>query len=291
MQTESSTGAERLTGTKRSPGTERSTGAERSPGTESPPGTERSTGTKFSPGTRPRRLAKSALVLATVAAAACGSDSGVARIGLPAVCELDQSLLIRSLAPNAIPALTNPPMVSPDAPEASFLFDSDRVVGVVINGEARAYPYGSFDQLNNSELIFPMAVDNSRPIKERTLVIRVGSTGGRGYPFLELDDMGAVTAVNETVGGIPTAVFYMRANGQTALGFDARVGDQTLTFDADEANGVFVDRETGSTWLINGVAVDGPLAGERLQTRADAYTVFWYAWRHFQPDGTTFSAP
>ena len=51
------------------------------------------------------------------------------------------------------------------------------------------------------------------------------------------------------------------------------------------------DQETGSTWALDGSATAGPLAGERLQTRADAYTLFWFAWRHFQPDGSTFSAP
>ena len=39
---------------------------------------------------------------------------------------------------DGIPALTNPNYVS--APKASFLGKNDRVIGVVINGEARAYP-------------------------------------------------------------------------------------------------------------------------------------------------------
>ena len=92
------------------------------------------------------------------------------------------------------------------------------------------------------------------------------------------------------VGGIPTAVFFDASGGQTALAFDARVNGQTLTFDAAPA-GFWTDRETGSTWAIDGSATAGPLAGARLQTRADAYTLFWFAWRHFQPDGRMFSAP
>jgi len=30
------------------------------------------------------------------------------------------------------------------------------------------------------------------------------------------------------------------------------------------------------------------MAGERLNTGKDAYVLFWFAWRHFQPDGDTF---
>jgi hypothetical protein len=48
---------------------------------------------------------------------------------------------IRSGGPakDAIPALTNPPFAGPGA--VSYLSDSDLVLGVVINGEAKAYPH------------------------------------------------------------------------------------------------------------------------------------------------------
>ena len=328
------------------------------------------------------------------------------------VCDLDNNLLIASLAPNAIPALTEPQMVAADDPSTSYLLENDRVLGVVINGEARAYPHnilwhheivndridgqwitvtfcpltgsgiafdpnfeqrvldigvsgllfannlvmydrttgdvygpqlgirgqcsvfrgqsltlmpvqemswerwkqmhpdtkvvsgdlglgrnyriypyrfpsGRYDELNNDDLVFPMSVDRSRPIKERVLAIRIGDAG-TGYPYEDLRALGDVVALNETVGGIPTAVFFEARSGATALAFDARVGGQVLTFDADPA-GFFVDRETGSTWNVSGTAVAGPLAGERLQTRADAYTLFWFAWRHFQPNGQIFT--
>ena len=39
---------------------------------------------------------------------------------------------------DGIPALTNPEYVS--AGEAAFSKDDDKVIGVVVNGEARAYP-------------------------------------------------------------------------------------------------------------------------------------------------------
>ena len=324
------------------------------------------------------------------------------------LCDLDRDLLISVLAPNAIPALTGPPMVAADDPDAGYLFDTDRVLGVVINGEARAYPhnilwhheivndligdtwitvsfcpltgsglafdphvgadrlnvgvsgllfannlvlydrfservygpqlgveamcegfggeslslmpvqemswgrwkelhpdtkvipsdlgfnrnyrfypYGAYDNIDNPGVLYPMPLDDTRQIKERVLAIRDG-TAGRGYPFGELAAIGDVAVLNEMVSGVPTAIFYEARDGETALAFDARVGAQTLTFDADPS-GVWIDQETGSTWQINGEATAGPLVGERLQTRADAYTLFWFAWRHFQPDGQVFT--
>ncbi len=170
------------------------------------------------------------------------------------------------------------------------LHPDTEVVSSFAGGENyRLYPYGDYDDILSDELLFPMSVDGTRPIKERVLAVRVAK-GGRGYPYGELAEVGDVVAINEIVGGVPTAVFYESRSGGAALAFDARVGGQTLTFDADETNGVWIDRETGSTWRFDGAATAGQHEGERLRTRADAYTLFWFAWRHFQPGGSTFES-
>ncbi len=348
------------------------------------------------------------VLLAVVVSAGCGDGLGPVDSDGNPICSVTPDLLFSSLPPDAIPALTLPDMVSPNASEAQYLFDFDRVLGVVVNGEARAYPhnilwhheivndrigdtwisatfcpltgsglvfdpfidgnrldlgvsgllfannlvlfdritggvygpqlsvegkcanfrddsiglrsvqemswgrwkglhpdtkvvggatgfprnyrsypYGSYDQITSNDLLFPMGnVDSSRPIKERVLAIRIGN-GGRGYPFGELFEMGETSVVNEMVGGVPTVVFYESRDGQTALAFDARVGGQTLTFSAAQ-DGTWIDEQTGSTWTIDGSALAGPMAGERLSPREDAYVVFWFAWRHFQPDGDVF---
>lgn len=348
--------------------------------------------------------------LALAGAIACGGTPTGSFQRPEITCDLNRDLLFSSLPPDAIPAVNGPEMVGPGEPEASYLRDDDRVLGVVMEGEARAYPhnilwhheivndvvagrdisvtfcpltgsglafrpdvggrnvdlgvsgllfannlvmydrdtgevygpqlaiegrcesfrglaldlmpvqetswgrwkalhpdtkvvsgelgfsrnyrfypYRDYDQLSSNELLFPMTVDETRPIKERVLAVRSG-LAGRGYPFGELEDMGEYVAINEVIGGIPTAVLYESTGGQTALAFDARIDGQTLTFDATPG-GAFVDVETQSTWRIDGLATAGPLAGRRLETRADAYTLFWFAWRHFQPNGQVFAAP
>lgn len=342
------------------------------------------------------------------ACATCSSDLGTFPRSLS--CDLNPEWMQSNLGPDVIPALTEPVMVAADDPSLGYLSDDDRVLGLYVNGEARAYPhnvlwyheivndrigdewvsvtfcpltgsglafqshaagqrlelgvsgllyannlvmfdrvtdevygpqlavdgrcgsfrgrslplvglqetswgrwkalhpetrvvtgnlgfgrnyrsypYGTYDEITSNALLVPMSVDRTRAIKERVLAIRDGA-GGRGYPFLELAETGSVVALNETVAGVPTAIFFDAADGATALAFDARAAGRVLTFDADPA-GEWIDRETGSTWRVDGLAVSGPLTGTRLRSRPDAYTLFWFAWRHFQPDGVTYSAP
>jgi len=346
------------------------------------------------------------VVLSAVATAGCGDGSPLDENG-NTLCSVNPDLLFSSLPPDAIPALTLPDMVSANSGSASYLFDFDRVLGVVVDGEVRAYPhnilwhheivndrigdtwisatfcpltgsglvfdpivdgkrlelgvsgllfannlvlfdrisgdvygpqlavegkcssfrddsvallsvqemswgrwkelypntkvvggatgfgrnyrsypYGSYDNIADNGLLFDMGVDRSRQIKERVLAIRIAE-GGRGYPFLELQKLGETSVVNELVGGVPTAVFYESRDGQAAVAFDARMQGQTLTFSVSGPS-TWIDAQTSSTWTLDGTAINGPMTGERLRTREDAYVLFWFAWRHFQPDGDTF---
>ena len=84
-----------------------------------------------------RRALTSALVFV---AATCVDDTPTATVRNQ-TCDLNPEVLFSSLAPDAIPALSEPEMVSPDDPGADYLSDSDRVLGVYMNGEARAYPH------------------------------------------------------------------------------------------------------------------------------------------------------
>lgn len=150
------------------------------------------------------------------------------------------------------------------------------------------YPYGSYDNIANNTLLFPMDTDNSRPIKERVLGIRVGEDGGKGYPFGELEALGTTSVVNDQVSGQDVVIFYEAANRKSAHAFTPRAGGQNLTFEV--VNEQYRDIETGSTWDLLGRAIDGPLDGERLARLTDAYIAFWFAWQFFQPDSDIFIA-
>ena len=149
------------------------------------------------------------------------------------------------------------------------------------------YPYGSYDQLDNQDLLVPMNVDSARPMKERVLSIRGEGGSGHGYPFGELKRLGAQAAVNE-IFNQPYVVFYDSADGEAAVAHASTVAGSRLFFEV-AADGLFRDVETGSLWTLGGEAVSGPLQGSQLEPLADAYVLFWFAWRHFQPGGRMFS--
>ena len=162
------------------------------------------------------------------------------------------------------------------------LHPDGRAVGAN-TGFDRAYvvfPYGDYDRIDNPELLFPMpAIDGRRSPKERTLGIPDGEGGGVGYPFLQLQERGDVAAVHD---GDRVVFWHRRA--QAAMAYERAIDGQALTF--DEVDGAVVDVETGSTWSVEGRALDGPLAGERLQPVAEAYVSYWFAWAAFQPRAT-----
>jgi hypothetical protein len=124
-----------------------------------------------------------------IATSGCGDDGGLL---LPPggfgdvgddgpICSVNPDLLFSSLPPDAIPALTEPPMVAAADPDAGYLFDFDRVLGVIIDGEPRAYPHNilwhheiindrigdkwfsvTFCPLTGSGLVFDPFVDGDR---------------------------------------------------------------------------------------------------------------------------------
>ncbi len=142
------------------------------------------------------------------------------------------------------------------------------------------FPYGSYESLDNNRTLFPVGdLDERRPIKERVLGLPSG-TGGTAFPFGELDTS-PVTVTQAEYNGRPVAVLWDRAR-VAALAFytDGAGGPHTLETD----DGQFVDAATGSTWNVTGLAVDGPLAGDRLEPVKEAYVAFWFAWAAFHPE-------
>lgn len=143
------------------------------------------------------------------------------------------------------------------------------------------YPYGTYDRLDNTSLLFPQAfLDPRRPMKE--LVFGFTHAGvSRAWPYGAL---GLRAAINDRVAERAVLVVWDR-EAQMAVGFDRTLGEQTLEFDLalDEAGGFpfrLRDRQTGSLWNLDGLAVEGPLAGTTLP-RLATYSAMWFAWASF----------
>lgn len=133
----------------------------------------------------------------------------------------------------------------------------ERVVGLVVNGAARAYPW---------------------PTIEKRRVIHDTLGGERIVIFYR---PGALSALDS--GQMDRS----RAVGATAV-FTPVVAGRTLTFEAGPDG--FRDRETGSAWNLLGHATSGPLTGRRLPPvpHVDA---FWFAWAAFHPSTSIHPPP
>jgi hypothetical protein len=146
-----------------------------------------------------------------------------------------------------------------------FLFDgelddrlpaTERVLGGIIGGEAKAYPF---------------------PVLRSERVIN-DSIGGRAV--LAVWQPGVVSALDASVidesQDIGTAAIYSRelADG-TVL---------TFTFTSD---GTLLDEQTGSQWNVFGLAESGELEGTQLRLQVGG-AHFWFAWNAFHPEAELY---
>jgi hypothetical protein len=147
--------------------------------------------------------------------------------------------------------------------------------------DSRRRPYSGF---------FSGKIPGDLPAMERVAALDRGD--GWAVGFSALADRGAVNATFADMhfvvlweGGAASAVDRRSVSGGRDVGqsatFDRRLGDRVLTF--ERRDGRFRDIETGSYWNLAGVAVSGPLAGERLASIAHG-NHFWFAWVAFRPD-------
>ena len=146
----------------------------------------------------------------------------------------------------------------------------------------QAYPYGSYDQADSRQLLFPLqgSIDGRRPPKERVLGVPDG-TGGVVFPFDALDALGEVAVVDGATSAGSFVVIWERRNGG-AMAFRPELDGVPVTLQV--VDGRIVDAETGSQWRLDGVALGGPLAGRRLEPVAEAFVAFWFAFPAFYPD-------
>ncbi len=132
-------------------------------------------------------------------------------------------------------------------------------------------------------LFFPSqdSIDARRPMKERVLGIPDGA-GGLAIPFGVLEQAGNIVAFSTTVAGELIQVLW-DGEARAARAFFPRTTDGTAV-SIQTANGQFVDTATGSVWNIEGLAMQGPLAGSQLAIQESSFVAYWFAWAAFHPD-------
>lgn len=149
-------------------------------------------------------------------------------------------------------------------------------------------PYTGYSSLDRP-FLFSGETDDRLPALSRVVGVSEGGVLA-AYSFERLE---AERVVNDEVDGQAIVVFF---GGDTADALDQSdistsqaigsavahnpvINGQPLTFVAAE-NGTFVDDQTGSTWSIAGIAIDGELAGSQLESLQHR-NEFWFAWQAF----------
>jgi hypothetical protein len=184
------------------------------------------------------------------------------------------------------------------------VFQQSFTAGKVLSretGHSRSYgetPYVGYEF--GKRLMFPVGSDRRIPVPplERLVTIEVGDRA-RAYPLTSIrrwkTAQGKLSGEEYVVFFEPSAVTPMdsrriadsRAVGTVGV-FSPMLEGRRLKFGA-KGNTIW-DEQTGSRWNILGMAVEGPLKGQRL--RPIQHSVFYaFAWLAFRPDTEVLGVP
>lgn len=138
-------------------------------------------------------------------------------------------------------------------------------------------PYAGYDE--DTSIWFGVTdTDDRLHPKERISGIEIDEQTFGAYPDADVREHGPV---NDVLGDVPLLVAADPNAGGNVVAFDRRVDGRTLTFEAD--GDMLVDTETGSRWNYAGEAVEGELAGAKLD-EVPPIKGFWFAWYAFHQD-------
>lgn len=117
---------------------------------------------------------------------------------------------------------------------------------------------------------------------------QAGGSAYRAYPLKAFKGTSGV--VNDVIEGPAVAVLY-ESKTATCAAVSREIDGRVLTFECrNRADGspAFYDRETGSRWTVEGAAVEGSLAGRRLE-RLNSTMSQWYGWVSYFPQTSIYA--
>ena len=162
-------------------------------------------------------------------------------------------------------------------------------------------PYAGYDDPAGRPFLFEGEPDRRLPPMERVVSLGEGADA-IAFPYTDLAAAGVAEA---TVAGEPVVVFWVpgtaspldsrdilgRDIGATGVFRTETADGQRLTFRRDGGpEAPIVDRETGSTWSVTGLAMAGTLTGTQLEPVVHG-DHFWFAWAAFVPQTRIWNAP
>jgi len=164
-------------------------------------------------------------------------------------------------------------------------YPNGRVLARPGSGTYTSTPYPDYDSRSQPYAgFFGGHLDTRLPA-----MARVVGVGARAYPYATLATHGNPALVSE--GDL---VIFWGGSARSPLSSstiaEGRVVGSSGVFRSgarhfSAAGGTIKDRETGSTWSLDGIALSGPLKGAELP-EVPHLDAFWFAWAAFH-EGTT----
>jgi hypothetical protein len=143
-------------------------------------------------------------------------------------------------------------------------------------GHLRSYatdPYG--DYYTDPRIIFP--VDNSDDRMHPKEII-LGFNEDGIYKAYKQNDVEIKKIINDDIGN--TSLMLVSLFSQNSRAFDRTLNGEILEFEFVDDK--IMDTKTKSEWNYDGIAISGPLEGDKL-TRMSIEPGFWFEWVAFHP--------
>jgi hypothetical protein len=141
-------------------------------------------------------------------------------------------------------------------------------------------PYG--DYYTSDELYFPISnIDKRLSLKEMV----VGLDNGGQYTAYVLHQIESNKVINDKINDRPIGLFSLYP--RMAIVYSYIIDGQTLGFQYNASANKIIDKQTGSEWNFDGVAVSGQMKGKQL-TRLPFDEGFWFEWAAFHPQTRIF---
>ena len=159
----------------------------------------------------------------------------------------------------------------------------DTLVLTTDTGHLRSYatdPYG--DYYTDPRIIFP--VDNSDDRMHPKEII-LGFHEDGIYKAYKQNDVELHNIINDDIGKTP--IMLVSLFSQNSRAFDRTVNGEILEFEFIDEK--ITDTTTKSEWSYDGIAISGPLEGNKL-TRMSIEPGFWFEWIAFHPETEVFGA-
>ncbi len=144
--------------------------------------------------------------------------------------------------------------------------------------------YKSLEDYDDGTINGGLEKRDSASWKRKSWVIGVSANNAsKAYDW---NNLVKTTLINDSVKGLPV-VLALEEDSASFHVYNRLVKGIALRFEKG-INGVFTDKDTHSTWNMDGVCIAGAMKGEKLNP-VQAYQEFWHSWSTFHPNTVKYN--